>query len=164
VPFASVMSSKAIQHVRYVLPAADLERLRRECTRLIDERDRELDRLGVDTLDLDHRGSRYFVHAYGKSAGIESFLRSDLFGRSCPSGARRQRLPVQRAIRRQGRGARHDVQLAPGLRLHPVRASAVFEERESVVAKAARVGRARPPRRSRLRAASAVRRRYFSTM
>jgi ectoine hydroxylase-related dioxygenase (phytanoyl-CoA dioxygenase family) len=61
-----------------VLPAGDLETLRSECRRFVDERDREMDRLGVDTLELDHRGNRYFVHAYGKSPAIEGFLRSDL--------------------------------------------------------------------------------------
>jgi ectoine hydroxylase-related dioxygenase (phytanoyl-CoA dioxygenase family) len=60
-----------------VLPQTELELLRSECQRFIDERDREMDRLGVDKLDLDHRGSRYFVHAYGKSPDIERFLRSD---------------------------------------------------------------------------------------
>jgi ectoine hydroxylase-related dioxygenase (phytanoyl-CoA dioxygenase family) len=61
-----------------VLPADDLDALRGECQRFIDERDREMDRLGVDTLDLDHRGSRYFVHAYGKSPPVERFLSSGL--------------------------------------------------------------------------------------
>ena len=37
-----------------------------------------MDRLGVDKLDLDRRGSRYFVHAYGKSPAVERFLSSDL--------------------------------------------------------------------------------------
>ena len=60
------------------VPTGDLETLRGECRRFIDERDREMDRLGVDTLDLDHRGSRYFVHAYGKSPAVERFLCSDL--------------------------------------------------------------------------------------
>jgi ectoine hydroxylase-related dioxygenase (phytanoyl-CoA dioxygenase family) len=60
-----------------VLPQTELELLRSVCQRFIDERDREMDRLGVETLDLDHRGSRYFVHAYGKSDDIERFLRSD---------------------------------------------------------------------------------------
>jgi ectoine hydroxylase-related dioxygenase (phytanoyl-CoA dioxygenase family) len=60
-----------------VLPQTELELLRSECQRFIDERDREMDRLGVDKLDLDHRGSRYFVHAYAKSPDIERFLRSD---------------------------------------------------------------------------------------
>jgi hypothetical protein len=58
-----------------VLPHTEVELLRGECQRFIDERDREMDRLGVDTLDLERRGSRYFVHAYGKSADIERFLR-----------------------------------------------------------------------------------------
>jgi ectoine hydroxylase-related dioxygenase (phytanoyl-CoA dioxygenase family) len=60
------------------LPPGDLDTLRGECQRFIDERDREMDRLGVDKLDLDHRGSRYFVHAYGKSRAVERFLSSDL--------------------------------------------------------------------------------------
>jgi ectoine hydroxylase-related dioxygenase (phytanoyl-CoA dioxygenase family) len=60
------------------VPPGDLDTLRGECQRFIDERDREMDRLGVDKLDLDHRGSRYFVHAYGKSPAVERFLSSDL--------------------------------------------------------------------------------------
>ena len=60
------------------LPAADLRTLRGESQRFIDERDREMDRLGVDKLDLDRRGSRYFVHSYGKSPAMERFLSSDL--------------------------------------------------------------------------------------
>jgi ectoine hydroxylase-related dioxygenase (phytanoyl-CoA dioxygenase family) len=61
-----------------VVPPEDLEALRRECQRFVDERDREMDRLGVDSLDLDHRGSRYFVHAFGKSPAVERFLFSDV--------------------------------------------------------------------------------------
>jgi ectoine hydroxylase-related dioxygenase (phytanoyl-CoA dioxygenase family) len=61
-----------------VVPASDLELLRRECARLIEERDREMDRQGVDTLDLDHRGRRYFVHAYDSSPAVRRFLFSDL--------------------------------------------------------------------------------------
>jgi ectoine hydroxylase-related dioxygenase (phytanoyl-CoA dioxygenase family) len=61
-----------------VLPASDLQILRGECRRLVDERDREMDRHGVDKLDLDHRGRRYFVHAYGKSTRMQRFLFSDL--------------------------------------------------------------------------------------
>jgi ectoine hydroxylase-related dioxygenase (phytanoyl-CoA dioxygenase family) len=60
------------------VPRADLELLRRECDRLVDERDREMDRHGVDKLDLDHRGRRYFIHAYGSSPGVRRFLFSDL--------------------------------------------------------------------------------------
>jgi ectoine hydroxylase-related dioxygenase (phytanoyl-CoA dioxygenase family) len=61
-----------------VLSTRDLEALRGECQRCIDDRDREMDRLGVDTLDLDHRGSRYFVHAYGESPAVRRFLFSEL--------------------------------------------------------------------------------------
>jgi ectoine hydroxylase-related dioxygenase (phytanoyl-CoA dioxygenase family) len=61
-----------------VVPREELEALRGECQRFVDERNREMDRLGVDTLDLDHRGSRYFVHAFGKSPAVEQFLFSDL--------------------------------------------------------------------------------------
>jgi ectoine hydroxylase-related dioxygenase (phytanoyl-CoA dioxygenase family) len=61
-----------------VVPPADLDALRNECQRFIDERDAEMDRLGVDTIDLDHRGQRYFVHAWGKSQAVERFLVSDL--------------------------------------------------------------------------------------
>jgi len=57
---------------------SDLEVLRGECGRLVDERNREMDRLGVDTLDLDHRGRRYFVHAYDTSPTVRQFLFSDL--------------------------------------------------------------------------------------
>jgi ectoine hydroxylase-related dioxygenase (phytanoyl-CoA dioxygenase family) len=61
-----------------VVPQGDLEVLRDECQRSIDDRDREMDRLGVDKLGLDHRGRRYFVHAYGKSPAVRRFLFSDL--------------------------------------------------------------------------------------
>ena len=61
-----------------VLPASELEALRGECQRFVDERDREMDRLGVDTLDLDHRGRRYFVHGYGRSTAVRRFLFSEL--------------------------------------------------------------------------------------
>jgi ectoine hydroxylase-related dioxygenase (phytanoyl-CoA dioxygenase family) len=60
-----------------VLPAPDLELLRRQCARLISDRDREMDRLGVDVLDLDHRGRRYFVHAYDSSPDVRRFLVSE---------------------------------------------------------------------------------------
>lgn len=64
--------------VEDALAREDLETLRRECQRFVDERDGEMTRLGVDTLDLCHRGRRYFVHAYGKSPAVERFLFSDL--------------------------------------------------------------------------------------
>jgi ectoine hydroxylase-related dioxygenase (phytanoyl-CoA dioxygenase family) len=61
-----------------VVTPSDLETLRGECQRLIEARDREMERLGVETLDLDHLGSRYFVHAYETSPAVRQFLLSDL--------------------------------------------------------------------------------------
>ena len=60
------------------VPPGELEILRRECDRLVDDRNREMDRLGVDVLDLDHRGRRYFLHAHGSSPDVRRFLHSDL--------------------------------------------------------------------------------------
>jgi ectoine hydroxylase-related dioxygenase (phytanoyl-CoA dioxygenase family) len=64
--------------LRGIVPPGDLDMLHGECQRVIDAREREMDRLGVDKLDLDHRGSRYFLHAYGKSPAVGRFLSSDL--------------------------------------------------------------------------------------
>jgi ectoine hydroxylase-related dioxygenase (phytanoyl-CoA dioxygenase family) len=61
-----------------VVPARDLEILRGECSRLVDERDHEMRRLATDRLDLDHRGRRYFLHAYRTSPQVRRFLFSDL--------------------------------------------------------------------------------------
>lgn len=63
-------------------PPTDLETLRGECQRFVDERDHEVTRLGVDRLDLCHRGRRDFVHAYDKSPAVERFLLARL-GRRC---------------------------------------------------------------------------------
>ncbi len=60
------------------LSPQDLQMLRGECQRGIDARDEEMDRLGVDVIDLDHRGRRYFVHAYDHSGAVRHFLASDL--------------------------------------------------------------------------------------
>ena len=60
------------------LAPTELETLRSECQRLVAERDAEMTRLGVDTLDLCHRGRRYFLHAYATSPAVRAFLRSDL--------------------------------------------------------------------------------------
>jgi ectoine hydroxylase-related dioxygenase (phytanoyl-CoA dioxygenase family) len=64
--------------VEDALSAEDLETLRAECGRLVAAREHEMERLGVEKIDLDHRGSRYFLHAYGKSPAVERFLRSEL--------------------------------------------------------------------------------------
>jgi ectoine hydroxylase-related dioxygenase (phytanoyl-CoA dioxygenase family) len=64
-----------------VLPRHDLQALRTECQRFVDDREAQMDRLGVDVLDLDHRGRRYFVPAYHRSAVIRRFLSSELMCR-----------------------------------------------------------------------------------
>jgi ectoine hydroxylase-related dioxygenase (phytanoyl-CoA dioxygenase family) len=64
--------------VEDALAPSDLETLRDECQRFIDERDQEMTRLGVDSLDLCHRGRRYFVHAYADSQAVRRLLSSDL--------------------------------------------------------------------------------------
>jgi ectoine hydroxylase-related dioxygenase (phytanoyl-CoA dioxygenase family) len=61
-----------------VVAPDDVAALSGECERLIAERDRELERLGVDTLDLDHRGRRYFVPAWHRSELVRRFLTSEL--------------------------------------------------------------------------------------
>jgi ectoine hydroxylase-related dioxygenase (phytanoyl-CoA dioxygenase family) len=68
--------------VEAALAPTDLETLRSECQRFVDERDHEMTRLGVDTLDLCHRGRRYFVHAYDDSPSVRRFLSSDLMART----------------------------------------------------------------------------------
>jgi ectoine hydroxylase-related dioxygenase (phytanoyl-CoA dioxygenase family) len=60
------------------VPEPDLELLRSECDRLVDERDEEMRRLGTDKLDLDHLGRRYFLHAYDSSPQVRRFLFSEL--------------------------------------------------------------------------------------
>jgi ectoine hydroxylase-related dioxygenase (phytanoyl-CoA dioxygenase family) len=64
--------------VERALTAEDLASLRQECRQLVEERDAEMARLGVDVLDLDHRGRRYFLHGYDASAALRQFLSSDL--------------------------------------------------------------------------------------
>lgn len=57
-----------------VIQPHDLQSLREDCQRLIGGRDAEMDRLGVDRLQLDHRGRRYFVPAYDRSRAAREFL------------------------------------------------------------------------------------------
>jgi ectoine hydroxylase-related dioxygenase (phytanoyl-CoA dioxygenase family) len=63
--------------VEDALATEDLDCLRRECQRLVEEREAEMDRLGLDVLDLDHRGRRYFLHGYDTSAVLRRFLTSE---------------------------------------------------------------------------------------
>jgi ectoine hydroxylase-related dioxygenase (phytanoyl-CoA dioxygenase family) len=67
--------------VERALAADDLAVLQRECQRLVEEREAEMDRLGCDVLDLDHRGQRYFLHGYDTSVPVRRFLTSELMAR-----------------------------------------------------------------------------------
>jgi ectoine hydroxylase-related dioxygenase (phytanoyl-CoA dioxygenase family) len=64
--------------IERALAPTELESLRSECRRLVADRDAEMTRLGVDALDLCHRGRRYFLHAYPTSAAVRRFLGSDV--------------------------------------------------------------------------------------
>jgi len=67
-----------------VIPDDDLTMLRSECTELIKEQDREMDRLGTDVLNLSRRNSRYFVFlAYKTRPALGTFLFSELFAEIC---------------------------------------------------------------------------------
>jgi ectoine hydroxylase-related dioxygenase (phytanoyl-CoA dioxygenase family) len=67
-----------------VIPDRDLEVLRSECTGLIREQEREMDRLGTDVLNLSRRNSRYFVFlAYKERPALGKFLFSDLMAEIC---------------------------------------------------------------------------------
>ncbi|MGZ5410248.1 MAG: hypothetical protein ACXWDJ_09675, partial [Aeromicrobium sp.] len=63
--------------IERALTADDLASLRRECQRLVEERNADMDRLGLDVIGLDHRGRRYFLHGYDTSAALRRFLTSD---------------------------------------------------------------------------------------
>jgi len=67
-----------------VLAPEQLEALRKECARFIAAKDAEMDALGVDTLKLNHRGSRYFLSGYSReSEALRGFLFSPLMADVC---------------------------------------------------------------------------------
>ena len=67
-----------------VLAEDQLEALRGECARFIAAKDAEMDALGVDTLQLNHRGSRYFLSGYSRESGpLREFLFSPLMAGVC---------------------------------------------------------------------------------
>ncbi len=67
-----------------VLSPEQLEALRGECARFVAAKDAEMDALGVDTLKLNPRGSRYFLSGYSReSAPLRAFLFSDLMAEVC---------------------------------------------------------------------------------
>jgi len=67
-----------------VLAPAQLEALREECARFVAAKDAEMDALGVDTLKLNHRGSRYFLSGCSReSEALRGFLFSALMADVC---------------------------------------------------------------------------------
>jgi len=67
-----------------VIPPRHLAALRGECRRFMDEMDAEMDRQGVTTLGINHKGSRYFV-PFGaeRSAPLHDFVFSPLMADIC---------------------------------------------------------------------------------
>lgn len=67
-----------------IIPDRELEVLRSECSQLIADQDREMDRLGVNELNLSRRNSRYFVFlAYKDRPQLGEFIFSDLMAEIC---------------------------------------------------------------------------------
>ena len=68
-----------------VIPEKHLALLRDECQRYIDEADAAMNRAGVDRMGLNHKGSRYFISAYGKDGNtrLAEFLFSPLMRDIC---------------------------------------------------------------------------------
>lgn len=67
-----------------VIPDAELKMIRNRCDELVREADAEMDRQGVDELNLNRRGSRYFVFlAFKEHPELASFIFSDLTEEIC---------------------------------------------------------------------------------
>ncbi|MBN1300192.1 MAG: phytanoyl-CoA dioxygenase family protein [Melioribacteraceae bacterium] len=67
-----------------VIPEEVLESLRTECDYLIDQQNKEMDKLGVDELNLSRRNSRYFVFlAYKERPQLGEFIFSSLMESLC---------------------------------------------------------------------------------
>jgi ectoine hydroxylase-related dioxygenase (phytanoyl-CoA dioxygenase family) len=67
-----------------VIPENELNLIREECGILIDEQNKEMDRLGVDVLNLSRRNSRYFVFlAYKNRSQLGKFIFSDRMAEIC---------------------------------------------------------------------------------
>src|SRR5690606_35884539 len=67
-----------------VVPEEDLEMLRNLCDRLVRDQEGEMDRLGVDQINLSKRNKRYFVFlAYKDHPELGRFIFSDLMEEIC---------------------------------------------------------------------------------
>jgi ectoine hydroxylase-related dioxygenase (phytanoyl-CoA dioxygenase family) len=67
-----------------VIPPDQLDFLRSECNRLVEEQEEEMDRQGTDTLNLSRRNKRYFIFlAYKTHPQLGAFIFSDLMADLC---------------------------------------------------------------------------------
>lgn len=67
-----------------VIPTEHIQSLRDECQRFIDIADRRMDEAGVDRMELNHRGKRYFINNCApQSPRIAEFVYSPLTEEIC---------------------------------------------------------------------------------
>ena len=70
--------------LRNAVTDEDLEVLRQECDQLIEEQNKEMDRLKVSELELSRKNSRYFVFlAYKNRPNLGNYIFSDLTAALC---------------------------------------------------------------------------------
>lgn len=66
------------------IPDDELAMVRKECMELIEEQNKEMERLGTDTLNLTKKNSRYFVFlAYKDRPQLGEFIFSDMMAEIC---------------------------------------------------------------------------------
>lgn len=67
-----------------VIPEGELELIRKECMELIQAQDREMERLGVNELNLSRKNSRYFVfNSYKERPQLGKFIFSETMAEIC---------------------------------------------------------------------------------
>jgi ectoine hydroxylase-related dioxygenase (phytanoyl-CoA dioxygenase family) len=67
-----------------VIPDEELAIVRKECIELIEEQNKEMERLGTNTLNLTKKNSRYFVFlAYKDRPQLGEFIFSDMMAEIC---------------------------------------------------------------------------------
>lgn len=67
-----------------VIPEEELEFIRKECMELIAEQDKEMEKLGVNELNLSRKNSRYFVfNSYKERPHLGKFIFSDRMTEIC---------------------------------------------------------------------------------
>jgi len=69
-----------------IIPEEELALVRKECTELIEEQNKEMDKLGTKVLNLSRKNSRYFVFlAYKDHPQLGKIIFSDLMAEICKS-------------------------------------------------------------------------------